>query len=331
MRPVTSPNGIFVSTTSAEGSADCAAGPIMMAQPSSTKPTDRCARLAFACAIPSASARWLFTRRLALQGPVEIIEKSTATLEPFLVVIRGECDAIEHLAHALCFAPPEPLVLEVEVVHDLGEGPQCGVAQADFGEQHLEGALLAPMRVFGVGHVEAQLIALRLVTRRSDELEARRRVDELPDEPRARDAIDVHTASGDPAFAAQFLESSQRRCGAFGSTLFSLHETAFQLGERGLGSRAAIGAEEIELGDLPESATKAGQGGTGRGRGKRTGPTLRAARGSERCDLFRQGVIVGVASRAEGSAELCVADSFQEPRFAHQSLAACGIDFLRGP
>src|SRR4029078_12558136 len=114
------------------------------------------------------------------------------------------------------------------------ESREGGGGKADFGEQHLEGALLGPMRVFGVGHVEAQLIALRLVTRRSDELEARRRVDELPDEPSARDGTDVHAAAGDPAFAAQFLESSQRRCGAFGRTWFGLHETTFQLGERGL-------------------------------------------------------------------------------------------------
>ena len=77
-------------------------------------------------------------------------------------------------------------------------GRSAGSSRPCPGEQHLEGAAVALVGELGLEHVEAQLAGLGLVALRGDELEARLRVDEAPDQPGRADAVDVHPAPRHP-------------------------------------------------------------------------------------------------------------------------------------
>src|SRR5262249_2105047 len=65
-------------------------------------------------------------------------------------------------------------------------------------DKYLEGALVPDMSELRVEHVEAELAGLRSIPLVCNEFEARIRVDEAPDEPGARNAIDVDAGSSDP-------------------------------------------------------------------------------------------------------------------------------------
>src|SRR6059036_2987508 len=77
-------------------------------------------------------------------------------------------------------------VLEIDVMHDLGDRPERGIREAEPLDENLEGAAVALMRVFRFEHVEAHLTCLRLISLACDELEACVRIDESADEPGAR-------------------------------------------------------------------------------------------------------------------------------------------------
>ena len=76
----------------------------------------------------------------------------------------------------------ELAVLEVDVVHDLGDRAERGSPRPTL-EQHLEGAAVALVGELGLEHVEPELAGLGDVALGGHELEARLRVDEAPDEP----------------------------------------------------------------------------------------------------------------------------------------------------
>lgn len=118
-------------------------------------------------------------------------------------------------------------------------------------EEHLERAAIAFVRELGLEHVEAQLARLGRVALAAHEREARLRIEEAPDEPRAGDAVDVDVLASDPGTAAyrggqHRLLMLHRRfaCAAF--------EARFELTHEPLDRDAAGGREEVDRRDLAE-------------------------------------------------------------------------------
>ena len=71
----------------------------------------------------------------------------------FVVAGRG-ADAGDQGPDPLGLGAGELAVLEVDVVHDLGDRAERGLAQARALEQHLEGAAVALVGELGLEHVE---------------------------------------------------------------------------------------------------------------------------------------------------------------------------------
>jgi hypothetical protein len=113
----------------------------------------------------------------------QVVEQGEGALQPGHVAgLRGR-DAGHDLGDARRLRPVELAVLDVDVVDDLGDPAQPGVAQSGALDQDLEGAAVAFVGVFRLEHVEADLAAARPVARGGGELEARLGVDEAPDQP----------------------------------------------------------------------------------------------------------------------------------------------------
>src|SRR5262249_2457171 len=142
-------------------------------------------------------------------------EHGAGALEPDLVLLVSQADAGHQPLEAERVLPAELCVLEVDVVDDLGDGPESRVLEAEAREQHLERAAISFMRELGLEHVEAELARLVPVVFRRDELEPSVAIDEPADEPTARHAVDVNALAGDPGPPA-ILFPLRRRLGNSG-------------------------------------------------------------------------------------------------------------------
>src|SRR5436309_9512568 len=110
----------------------------------------------------------------------------------------SEADAGDEMVDPVRLRQLELRVLEIDVVHDLGDRPERVILEAEPLDEYLEGATVALMCVFRFEHVETHFTSLRPVSLACDELEARVRIDEATDEPGAGHPIDVNPLPGDP-------------------------------------------------------------------------------------------------------------------------------------
>src|SRR5258706_2968942 len=110
-------------------------------------------------------------------------------------------DAVDQVLEAGVVGAAVLLVLEIDVVDDLRDRTQGRVGELEALQEDLERADLALVGELAVEHVEAQLAGLVAILARRDELELRLRVDEAPDQPAARHAIDVDSAPAHPGGA----------------------------------------------------------------------------------------------------------------------------------
>src|SRR5438552_3291137 len=81
--------------------------------------------------------------------------ESARSGQPGFVFAMRHRDSVNQRFEASRLAPAVLLVLQVDVMHDLRDVPQRRVSDLEAGQQHLEGAELALMRVLAVEHVEA--------------------------------------------------------------------------------------------------------------------------------------------------------------------------------
>ena len=63
--------------------------------------------------------------------------------------------SLDERAEERGFRPSEARVLQIEIVHELGDVAQRGVVHAEPGAEHLERAAVALMREVPLEHVEA--------------------------------------------------------------------------------------------------------------------------------------------------------------------------------
>src|SRR5215467_10911929 len=201
------------------------------------------------------SAELRRSRLLALlpERLIEAVEHFRAARDPLQVIRRGQRDAVDQGPHADRFVAAELVVLEVNVVNDLGDGAQRRILGRDAIEQHLEGALVALMCELGLEHVEAQLAFDRAIALAGNELEARIRVDETTDQPRAPDTVNVYTLPRHPCSIAQ----RRKRAGLRIDVLVPhpghiLAQPNLQFRERAFGAFAANRTKEVDLDNLGE-------------------------------------------------------------------------------
>src|SRR5258708_27503337 len=93
---------------------------------------------------------------LAEEG-VEIVEDGAAGRDARLVVLVGHGDAGDQTLDPGAFLAAELAILQVDIVDDLGDRLQRGVAKEAAGEQDLEAAAVALVGAFGPEHSQAKL------------------------------------------------------------------------------------------------------------------------------------------------------------------------------
>src|SRR6266545_607580 len=155
--------------------------------------------------LPPVRTRSASVSRCSAVERVQVVEERGAALEPRLVIRVGRGHPGDDLADAGRLLPAVLRVLHVHVVDDLRDGAERRLIEPEALDQHLERAEVALVGELRLEHVEAQLALLRLVSLRRHELEARLRVDELPDEPSARHPIDLDPGPRDPRSAPVLL------------------------------------------------------------------------------------------------------------------------------
>ncbi len=113
------------------------------------------------------------------------------------IVGLARCDPGDHECHTGRFGPCVLPILEVQVMNDLRELAQGWIMPAKSFHECFERAPLTLVAKVRLGHVEAQLAGIQRLGR-SDEAELRFVIDEPPNEPRARDAIDENSSARHP-------------------------------------------------------------------------------------------------------------------------------------
>jgi hypothetical protein len=107
-------------------------------------------------------------------------------------------------------------------------------------------------------HVEGDLVLLAAVTLPGDERELRVGIDEAPDQPGARDAIDVYVLSRDPG-TAPVVRALRARFLARRLVFLPAPKPALERLDRRLSGRTPRGGEEIDRDDLGDALSKASQ------------------------------------------------------------------------
>src|SRR4051794_1697893 len=261
---------------------------------------------------------------------VKVLEHRAAAGEALLVVAGRGADAGDQGLDPVRLEAAKLAVLEVDVVHDLGDRPERGLAKARALEQHLEGAAVALVRELGLEHVEPELAGHRHIPLRGHELEAGLGVDEAPDEPGRRDTVDVHARTRHPGPSLELAEAPLgcRRLGQDRRRLF-LAQPTLEFEEQTLGCLSAVGAEEVDRGDLGEPRLET--------RELRLrlralfGRCIVADRRGEGAHLLGERVVVGIARPIEQGADLLVGKTIDETRLADHRLAAALYDLAQEP
>src|SRR2546425_13325544 len=102
----------------------------------------------------------------------------------------SEADAGDEMVDPGRLGQLEFQVLEIDVVHDLGDRSERRILEAEPFDENLEGTAVALMCVFRFEHVETHLTSLWPVSLACDELEACLGIYEAPHKPGARHPID---------------------------------------------------------------------------------------------------------------------------------------------
>src|SRR6266568_3060737 len=181
---------------------------------------------------------------------IQVVEEGEAPFEACLVF--GVCGqhAQQELLDSSCLGTTELVVLDVDVVDDLGDAGERGVRRLDAAHEGLEGAAVLLVREVGAHHIEGQLAGTRLLRVGIDEAETRLGINEPADKPCRGDSVDLDTAARDPSAADQLavrLRPHEPRCPGV------RREPSREHSERGFGLRPPRRLEEVDTADLLEA------------------------------------------------------------------------------
>src|SRR5439155_10583636 len=166
-----------------------------------------CASTTFSTAL-HASARDMVcpSGPLSSEVLVEVVEDGRPSGQPILVFSVPHGEPGDQAIDPRRFRAVELRVLQVDVMDDRCDRAKRRVVEAQASEQHLERAEVTFMRELGLEHVEAQLAGLRPIASGRHELESCPGVDETPEQPSARDAVDVNSLARDPGAPTEVPE-----------------------------------------------------------------------------------------------------------------------------
>ena len=148
--------------------------------------------------------RWLGERprargaRRLRKRPVQRLEERDPALQQQVVLGRGQLEPLDQRADRACVGGAEAAVLQVEVVHDLGDARDGRIRDAEDGAQGLERAALALMAELDAEHVERNRVRGRKGLAVDRELESASSIDEASNQPRRAHAIDAGTRARHP-------------------------------------------------------------------------------------------------------------------------------------
>jgi hypothetical protein len=124
-----------------------------------------------------------------------------------IVVLIGELQPVDHRAYGAAFGRAESAVLQIQVVDDRGDPRKRRSLDAEDGAQRLEGAALTLVAELDPEHVERDAV-LRNRLAIGSEAESCLPIDEAPDQPGRRHAIDAGTRPRDPVSRLKRRHSS---------------------------------------------------------------------------------------------------------------------------
>src|SRR6266436_7513245 len=111
---------------------------------------------------------------------METVKNDARLLQQLAIVSQRCAQSVHHRIKTPSFKPVKLVILQIDVVNNLGNLPQTiAIAQAESLQQRFEGAILTMMREFRAIHVERNRALYRLAL--SNKVEARAFVDELFD------------------------------------------------------------------------------------------------------------------------------------------------------
>lgn len=186
---------------------------------------------------------------------MQVVEHGQRALDPFFVALGPSHQPFQHRLHTCSLGALELLVLEIEVVNDLGDGPHALVGKAHAADQRLERAAILFVREIAADHVEPEL-AVFVLGCWIGKAETCFGVDEAADEPGRGHSIDLDSGTCNPGPVAQLGIGFQHSC----LLLPVFSEACFDRCHGLLGFFPSAGVEEI---DAPDFVKTAGQPGLG--------------------------------------------------------------------
>src|ERR1051325_241007 len=139
----------------------------------------------------------------ALKRAMEVVEQRESPLQALFVSRMRVQNSFEQLPDPRRLGSSEFLILQIDVVHDLGDALHRAVADGERGDQCFECTTVADVRVVAAGHVEGDLAGPAFPRLRIDEAEAGLGIEKAAHQPRRGDAIDFDALAGDPGGAAR--------------------------------------------------------------------------------------------------------------------------------
>ena len=189
------------------------------------------------------------------ERPVERVEEGHALLEQRIVVLIGELKSVDQRADGAALRRAELAVLQIQVVNDRRDSRQRRGVEAEDRAQGFEGAAPGLVAELDAEHVEWHaLVGHRLGV--DTEAEARLRIDEAPDQPGGRHAIDAWPRPRNPEAALKRHHPSGLFCGGWTPRTAGGRDSTLEFAKHREDAIPPGTAEEVDLlgGDqaLPE-------------------------------------------------------------------------------
>src|SRR5919198_773102 len=257
---------------------------------------------------------------------VQVVEHGGPALEPGLVIAMPHGDTRDQSVDASRLGTIKLRVLQIDVVHDLRNRHEGAIVETQPRHENLEGAEVALVRELGLEHVESELAALGTVSFSGHELEPRVRVDDAPDQPGARDPIDVNALPGDPRAATKIFDPLTGSCSDSSPT-----HPRLEAGEQTLRCLPTRRAEEVDGDHFREAPVQPGDLCL-----DLSAPVFRnlgTARDgiSNSASFLRDLPVVRVTRGVEQRLDLVVPKPVDEGSFAQRRIAAFPDDLAQDP
>jgi hypothetical protein len=178
-------------------------------------------------------------------------------IQQHAVVVRRELQSTDREAEGGSLGRAKLAVLEIEVVDNLSDACDCGVADAEADGERLEGAAIPLVPETRAEHVKGHRVAGGLGI--GQEAKPRVRIDEPANEPRRRHPIDAGSRTRHPQTASVLSCVGSTAGGGVALSLRRGWTCGFEVGQQRHDVVAAGAAEEIDTLDGGKPLSIAGE------------------------------------------------------------------------